>query len=171
LSRAAATTATLSAVFVLAAGPAAAAGGGIEIMPSPDKIIPLIVLFLLMVVPVNRLILQPLLAVLDEREVRIAGAREHADEIARRADETLSSYEANIASARAEAEAERRATLEHARGRHAARVAEERGTGETLVAEARAEVALGLETARAQLQGQAEELARQAAEKMLGRSL
>jgi F-type H+-transporting ATPase subunit b len=129
------------------------------------------VLFLLMIVPVNRLILQPLLSVLDEREARIAGARERADEVARRADETLEAYEARIAEARAEAEAERRGTLDEARSRHAERVTRERGAGEASIAEARAQVASALEAARTQLETQAQDLARQAAERMLGRSL
>lgn len=177
MSRAPATSiAVRSAALVLAFGGMLAAGPafaeeGIQIVPSVGKLVPLIVLFLVMIVPVNRLILQPLLGVLEEREARIAGARARADEIARRADETLSSYESRIASARAEAEVERRGTLEEARGRHAARVSEERGAGESRIVEARAEIARTLEGARTQLEAQAQDLARQAAERMLGRSL
>ncbi|MBW2313525.1 MAG: ATP synthase F0 subunit B [Deltaproteobacteria bacterium] len=171
MSRAlAATSAALLAALLLGAGPAHASDG-LVIVPDPAKLIPLMILFVLMIAPVNRLILQPLLAVLDERDERIAGARARAEQIAKRADETLASYEAHIATARAESELERRGTLEQARGRHAERVAEERGVGETRVAEARAEVATALEQARTQLEAQAGDLAKQAAERMLGRSL
>jgi len=171
LSRAPVPSLAVAAAVALLASPALASEGGIEIMPSPGTLLPLIVLFLVMIVPVNRLLLQPLLAVLDEREARIAGARARAEEVARRADETLSGYESRIAGARAEAETERRGTLEQARGQHATRVAEERSAGEASIADARAQVAQALEGARAQLESQAQDLARQTAEKMLGRSL
>ena len=73
------------AAAVFGAGPAFAAGGGIEIMPTPAKLLPLILLFVLMIVPVNRLIIQPMLSVLDERDARIAGARQRAAELEKRA--------------------------------------------------------------------------------------
>lgn len=158
-------------VTTLAAQPALAAGGGIEIVPEAGKLVPLIVLFCLMVVPVNRLIIRPLLAVLDEREERIAGARARAAEVGARADEVLSSYEERVAAARAEAETERRATLDEARAAQAERVAGERGEAESHIEQARREVGEALAQARGGLQAQAEELARQAAERMLGRTL
>jgi len=163
--------AVLAALALALPAEPALAAGGLEIMPTLDKLVPLIVLFVLMIVPVNRLILQPLLSVLDERDERIAGARARAGEIARRADETLAHYEERIAAARQEAEGERRGTLEVARGKSAERVAEARGEGEARVAEARRAAAAAREEARAQLESEARDLARQAAERMLGRSL
>jgi len=151
--------------------PALAAGEGIEIVPTPDRLIPLIVLFVLMIVPVNRLILRPLLGVLEEREERIAGARVRADALRREADAVLSGYQARIADARAESELERRGTLDEARGRNGERVREARGAAETRIATARREVGTALEQARSQLRAQSDALARQVAERMLGRSL
>jgi len=151
--------------------PALASGGGIEIVPSAGRLIPLIVFFLLMIVPVNRLLLQPLLRVLDEREERIAGARARADSLGRDADAVLSSYEARIADVRGESELERRGTLDQARGRHGERVREARGDAELRIEAARRQVGAALEQARDQLHAEAETLARQAAERMLGRSL
>ena len=159
------------AAAVFGAGPAFAAGGGIEIMPTPAKLLPLILLFVLMIVPVNRLIIQPMLSVLDERDARIAGARQRAAELEKRASEVLASCEASVATAREEAESDRRGTLDQARSAHAERVGRERGEAEARIAEARREVGSALEAARSGLQAEAQELARQAAERMLGRSL
>jgi len=151
--------------------PALASGGGIEIVPSPGRLLPLIVFFLLMIVPVNRLLLRPLLAVLDEREERIAGTRDRADALGREAETVLAGYQARIAEVRGESELERRGTLDEARGRHGERVRDERAAAEARIAQARREVGAALDEARRQLQADAEGLARQAAERMLGRSL
>ena len=165
------TAAVASTAVLLTAGSAFAAGGGIEIMPTPAKLIPLIALFALMIVPVNRLIIQPMLKVLDERDERIAGARARAGEIGKRADEVLRAYQASVGGAREEAESERRARLDQARGVQAERIGRERGEAEQRLAEARREVNEALEQARTGLRSQAEDLARQATERMLGRSL
>jgi len=163
--------AVVAAVLLGMASPALAAGGGLEIMPTLDRIVPLIVLFCLMVVPVNRLIIQPLMAVLDERESRIAGARVRATEVGKQADEILERYESSVAAARERSEQERRSALDEARHRQAERVAEARGDAESRIEAARSEVGSALEQARGQLESQAGDLARQAAERMLGRSL
>ena len=158
-------------LMALSAEPAQAAGGGIEILPDPARLLPLIALFVLMIVPVNHLIVKPLLSVLDEREARIAGSRQRAEELGQRAGEVLAGYEASVARAREEAETSRRSTLDEARTVHAERVASERGAAEQRTAEARREIAVALEQARTGLRTEAEALARQTAERMLGRSL
>jgi F-type H+-transporting ATPase subunit b len=168
--RAAAATALVLA-SLLRSAPAHAAGGGIEIMPEPGKLLPLIVLFVLMIVPVNRLIIRPLLAVLDERDQQIAGSRARAGEIAKRADQVLAGYEASVARAREEAEVERRGTLDQARASQATRVAREREEAERTLERARAEVGAALAQARTRLHADARQLAQQAAERLLGRSL
>jgi len=168
--RAAVATALVLA-SLLRAAPALAAGGGIEIMPEPGKLIPLVVLFVLMIVPVNRLIIRPLLAVLDEREQRIAGSRARAGELGKRADQVLAGYEASVTRARQEAETERRGTLDQARASQTARVASEREAAERTLERARAEVGAALTQARTRLHADAEQLAQQAAERLLGRRL
>jgi F0F1-type ATP synthase membrane subunit b/b' len=167
--------AVVGAALVLASlalsAPALASGGGIEIMPEPGQLLPLMVLFVLMIVPVNRLIIRPLLSVLDERVQRIAGARARAGEVGKRAGEVLAACEASVRRARAEAEAERRGTLDQARAAQAARVAKERGEAEQRVERARNEVGAALTQARTRLHSDSQQLARQAAERMLGRNL
>jgi F-type H+-transporting ATPase subunit b len=170
LMRATAATALVLASLLLSV-PARAAGGGIEIMPDPGKLLPLVALFVLMIVPVNRLIIRPLLAVLDEREQRIAGSRARASEIAKRADQVLAGYEGSVARAREEAEVERRGTLDQARAAQTARVSREREEAERTLERARAEVGAALAQARTRLHADAQQLAEQAAERLLGRSL
>ncbi len=160
-----------SAAALLAPATAQAAGGGLEIIPNPATMIPLIVLFALMIVPVNRLLIQPMLRVLEERDERIAGARAKAGDVGKRADEVLASYEERVAAARDAAETERRSKLDEAKGAQADRVGQERATAEGRLEQARGEVQSALEQARGSLRAQAEQLARDAAEKMLGRSL
>jgi len=158
-------------VLVLAAQPALAAGGGIEILPDPWKLLALIVLFALVVVPVNRLILQPLLSVLDERAERIEGARARAASVGQEADRVLERYEAAVARAREEGEAERRRIVDEARHAETRTLARERGDAEHQLEQARDEIAKALEDARTHLRTTAEDLARQAAERVLGRRL
>jgi F0F1-type ATP synthase membrane subunit b/b' len=112
-----------------------------------------------------------LLAVLDEREQRIAGSRARASEIAKRADQVLAGYESSVARAREEAEVERRGTLDQARTAQSARVSREREEAERTLERARAEVGAALAQARTRLQADAQQLAQQAAERLLGRSL
>jgi F0F1-type ATP synthase membrane subunit b/b' len=161
-----------AALLVLAtAQPALAAGGGIEIIPDPLKLVALILLFAAVVAPVNKLILQPMLGVLEERSERIDGTRDRAAAVAREADEVLGAYESGVARAREQAEAERRRIVDEARHAETRTLARERGDAEQQIEKARAEVDQALEQARAGLRSEARDLARQAAERVLGRSL
>ena len=80
----------VSAALLLAlAAPAHAAEGGLQIFPdialgaSPleSRFVQLLILFVLLIFPVNQLLLKPLLAVLDERAARIEGTRKRAGEL------------------------------------------------------------------------------------------
>jgi F-type H+-transporting ATPase subunit b len=173
---------TVSAALLLAvalAAPAQAAEGGLEIFPDlflganplESRYLQLMALFVLLVFPVNRLVLKPLLAVLDERSARIEGAKKRASEIAGQADAVLARYGAAVEQARKQAEEQRKGTLEGARGEQNRVLAEARGAAEREVSSARSDVAGALQGARAALRGQSEALAREAAARVLGRTL
>jgi F-type H+-transporting ATPase subunit b len=157
--------------ILLAASPAwAAAEDGLDIFPDA-RVLALIGLFLLLVYPTHKLLLQPLMRVLDEREERILGARAKAERFAREADDVLGRYESVVGEARGRAEAERRKALESARKDQARLMSEARAEAEQELAAARDAVSRELAAAREQLRRDAEELAREAAHRVLGRAL
>lgn len=156
---------------LLCPGIARAAGGGIEVVPDPFWLAVLVVLFAVLIWPVNRLIFQPLFRVLDERSSLIDGARERAAETESEAESVLARYEAEVARAREEAGSERRGSLERARAEEQELARQARGEAEAQLDRARREIAASLEEARQGLRPGAEELAREAAQRILGREL
>jgi len=168
-------------VIVVAARAAFAAEGGIEIFPTgldptkefeiPVRLLALLVLFSALIIPVHLLIFRPLFGVLHEREERIDGARARAQQVDDEAGAVLARYEAALALAREEASAERKAALAAARGDEKQATGEARGQAEQQITRARGEIATSLAEARESLRPRAEELAREAAERILGRPL
>jgi F-type H+-transporting ATPase subunit b len=162
---------------------AAAAEGGLEIFPdlveivqtgaSPlgSRFVQLVVLFLLLIWPVNRLVITPLLHVLDERSARIEGTRKRAGEVGASADAALARYSAAVEEARKQAGELRKSALETARSDQVRILADARRAAEAEVAAARSGVAGALGKARATLRSETEALAREAAARVLGRPL
>jgi F-type H+-transporting ATPase subunit b len=159
--------------------PAHAAEGGLQIFPDiflgagllESRYVQLIAFFLVLILPVNRLVLKPLLGVLDERGARIEGTRKRAAEIGAQAESVLSRYSAAVEAARKQAEQLRSEALEGARGEQARVLADARGAAEREVNAARGGVEAALEGARAALRRESAALAREAAARVLGRPL
>jgi F-type H+-transporting ATPase subunit b len=161
--------------------PAAARASGAELVllphvpPSTDLdfrlMFALIAVFVLLIAPTHRLIFKPLLRVLDEREARTAGTRVRAARIEEEAREVLARYEGEVAKTREEAERSRRTTLEQVRGESQQLAGAARGAAEQSQAAARRELADALEGARRVLRDRTQELAREAASRVLGRTL
>jgi F-type H+-transporting ATPase subunit b len=161
-----------AAALLLAPGVAfAEEGHGLVLVPELWRIVPLIVLFVVLIVPANALVLKPLLRVLDERDARIGGTRAKAERLERDAAEILARYERAVAETRVEGELARRTLLSEVRGEVQREVAAARGEAERRLESARGEIATSLESARGSLRGQAQDLARQAASQVLGRAL
>ncbi len=157
------------AVSLLTTGTAAASDGGIVLWPDPVMLVVMIVLFSLLLVPVNALLFRPLLRALDLRIDRTVGTRERAEKLAASADEILARYEKTVSDVRIEAEQARRSELANARSETAARTASARSDAEREIERARQEVTAALTAARTQLRAEAEPLAREAASRVLGR--
>jgi F-type H+-transporting ATPase subunit b len=166
---------TAAAGFVLlGASDALAEGGNIVLLPTKETLPllgALLVFFVLLIWPVNRLLLKPLLDVLEAREDRIAGTRARAEKLAADADAVLKRYEDSIREARGHGERDRKDTLASARTESSARTAEARGGAEQEIEQARAQIASELASARSTLRTQAEALASEAASTVLGREL
>lgn len=157
------------AVALLAPGRAAAAEGGIDLVPDPLITLILVLGFALLVVPLDRLLFRPLFRVLDERAERIEGARGRASELQAEADAVLSRYEHEVAATREQAARERRERMAKARAEELEATGKARSEAEERLERARAEVGHALEQARGDLRSQAQELAREAAHRILGR--
>ncbi|MGH0029171.1 MAG: ATP synthase F0 subunit B [Myxococcota bacterium] len=160
-----------SGAALLALAAPAHAAGDLVLIPHPPLMLALIVLFALMVLPVNQLVFKPLLRVLDERDEKIAGTRTRAEQLDRETDEVLTRYESQVAAVREEAEQDRRALLESARGDAQGTTGGARSEAEQEIERARSEIASALDAARDTLRTQSQELARQAAASVLGRPL
>jgi F-type H+-transporting ATPase subunit b len=163
-----------AAITIAAATWARAAGaaeGGLVLMPDPWLLFGLIVFFALLIAPVDRLLFQPLLRVLDERAQRIEGTRARASRLVRQAEELLGRYERSIGETRDEAELQRKGALEAARAQGNARTGSARGEAEREIEAARGEIGAALVGARAALRAEARELANEAAARVLGRPL
>lgn len=152
-------------------GAAVAAEDAFTIFPDPLWLLVLILIFLALVVPLDRLLFRPMMKALDERRVRIEGARERAEVVADQADEVLGRYQRAVEAARREAEASRREVLDRARREQTQVMTQAREEAEAQRAQARGQVADALEAARGQLRDESHELAREIASRLLGRSV
>lgn len=146
-------------------------GGQIAAHPLKSTFLRLVVLFAVIIVPLNFLLFKPLLRTLEQRGEKIEGARSRANAFAKQADEVLGRYETAVGAAQREAETLRRQTLELARSEQARIGAEARRAAEHEVAQARVGVASAIESARSALRGETQRLAQEVAAKVLGRPL
>ncbi len=156
---------------VLLASPAWASEGDLVLVPDPRMLAALLILFVLLVPPVNALLLRPLLRVLDDRDSQIAGTRERADKVSVDADEILARYEQAVRDVRGEAESDRKQRLLASRRETVAQTATARSAAEQEMDRARQEIAASLAEAKQSLRPHAERLAREAAARVIGRTL
>jgi F-type H+-transporting ATPase subunit b len=164
--------AALGLVTLWAGQASAAAEGGLELFPDWRFQLPLLVALFAVLIPiVNRVLLRPLLRVLDARAERTEGARRRASRLAEQARELVARYERALFEARQAAERSRRAMLDEARRRAAEETSAARSDAEREIARARQELAAASAQARRGLRAQSEELAREAASRVLGRSV
>jgi F0F1-type ATP synthase membrane subunit b/b' len=156
----------------LAAADAAASERGLELEPDWFFELPLLVaLFAALVPVVSRVLLRPVLRVLDARTERTDGARKRAGRLEEQVRELILRYEKSIADARRSAEVSRRELLEQVRRRAAEETGAVRADAEQEIGRARRAVTSALAEARASLRVQSVELAREAAARVLGRSV
>ena len=165
------TTLGLIACTMLTASAANAAGGTIELVPRFTEWLVLLVGFALLIPVVNRLIVQPVYAVFDERAEKIAGARARAEALQTNASEVLARYESGLRAVREENDRLRGEQLAAAREEQQEITANARSEADGEIERSLSELGASLESARGGLQATAEELARQAAERILGRAL
>jgi F-type H+-transporting ATPase subunit b len=128
-----------------------------------------IVLVLILTVVLDRLLLRPMTRVVNERQGAIHSARELAESARARAEEATNEFNARTREARAELYRQMDETRRAALDRRASVVSETRREVEHLMNEAGARVRTQAETARAQLDRDADALAGTIVERVLGR--
>jgi len=131
----------------------------------------LVVAFGALIVPLDRLLFRPLLAVFDEREAKIEGARQKAGVLSKEAEASLARYETSLKASREEIAQEYKTLLHEAREREEQMVRAERQRTEEELGTARVALAASVGQVRAELRQSVQSLGREAAEKILGRSL
>lgn len=162
---------SLALALLLAAATPAQASADLVLIPDALTLIGLIVLFVGLVVVTNALIFKPIFQALDDRALRVEGARHRAEEVDVESDALLQRYEASIREARAEAETSRKNKLGHAREEQLGMAEEARAQAEIQVEQARSGLEAALADARQALRAASQDIARAVAARVIGREL
>lgn len=158
-------------VVALAARDATASEGGLVLLPDPPLLGVLILFFAALVPLVNGLLLRPMLRVLDARAERTEGARKRAARLEEQVRDVIARYEKSIQDVRQSSETSRREILEEARRRAGEETLAARSDAETELGRVRRDLASSVSRARQGLRTQAQDLAREAAGRVLGRAV
>ena len=159
-------------ITVFCTSVAAASGETLVLVPDWTSKLPiLLVLFALLMAPVNALLIKPIFRVLSDREEKTAGTRRRAEKMMRDADETLAQYERAVREVREEAERDRKQQAASAREENESVTAAARAEANLQLKRATSELAATLERSRQGLRAEVESLAGEAAARVLGRAL
>ena len=130
-----------------------------------------VIVFLALVYPTNRLVLQPLLKVLRERVAAVEGTAARASDIRGEAAAQRGELDERLAAAQAEAQSHRAEIMAEAETEEKDLTNAARRDGAAIIDEVRVALVEELASARAALEGEARSLAQEAAAKILGRAL
>jgi F-type H+-transporting ATPase subunit b len=149
----------------------ALASEGLNLSPRPSLVITNLVVVLLLIWPVNRLLIAPLVRILQEREARTQGSADETGVLRADIAAERERLEARRNQARREA-AERRSTIvARIKADEQRRLEVARSEAAESLAQVRASIAAEAEQARSALRDDARSLAQLAAERILGRAL
>jgi F-type H+-transporting ATPase subunit b len=159
-------------VFAASAWPSsAAAAEGLNLFPDPIQVAVNVALFAILIFPVTRLLLRPLVSSLEERERRTTGALARVDTLLGEAAQMRETFEARMVEARERAAAQRGAVLQQAEAEERRILTEARAEAARALEEARETIAGEVAAAREELRADADALAREIASGVLGRKL
>jgi F-type H+-transporting ATPase subunit b len=134
------------------------------------SIIPAIVIFLLLIFVLNRLLFNPLQKIQAERERRTSGLMGETRVKMDHQLELLDKYQATIKNARMEAYRQQEQVRSEAMQKRAEVLAKAKAAGEQMIRDSRASILSQVESAKQQLDLEAQELARGIATTLLGRA-
>ncbi len=147
------------------------AAEGLNLSPNIPLLVGNLVLFALLIWPVNRLLISPLVGILQEREARTTGSTDEADTLLADAARERGQLEARRLEARRQASDRRAAILTEGKAAEQQVVDAARADAAASVAEVRGAIEGELAQARETLRDDARALAEEAAARILGRSL
>lgn len=128
-------------------------------------------LFVILFVACNKLLFQPYLRLRERRRAGIEGARAEAETMSSQADNKLSSYEKQLAAARARAAEEARKIRAEAAAHEKEVTDKAKASAQTAINNAQAKVRAETEAARKELLTQANAIAGKMASRLLGREV
>lgn len=128
-----------------------------------------VILFVVLWLVLNKVLFQPYLKLLDERERRTSGAQHDSTELEHEGARLRAQYEEKIAQAQSVAAVEREAILQVAREEREKILGQARQDAEQTLAQRRQEIATALESERRLAAAEAATLAADIAGKVLGR--
>ena len=149
----------------------ALAAGDFSLEPHWPYVAANVVLFLLLIYPVNRLLIQPMLHLIEEREGHTTGALDRAASLEAETRQTAAQIEARLAEARGRAQTRRTAILAEAEAEERALLHAASDDAARSIETVRSAVDAELAQARGALEADARTLAREAASRLLGRTL
>ena len=147
------------------------AAESLNLSPDPRILLPSLIVFSLLIYPVNKLLVSPLVRILQERDARISGAAERASELAEESAMERGRLDERLAQARAAAQARRGEILAEAKLEEQRLLDAARADAAGEIASMRDSVAGELQAAREALAGEARALAETVAARVLGRAL
>ena len=162
---------TASTILIGLASPVGAQAAELNLIPDAAVVATNVALFLLLIYPVNRLLVQPLLRVLDERAARTSGALAQSQQLADDARAARVALEARQNEARARAQARRSEILGEGEIQEREVLDAARDEATQSIESVRRSIEGELVEARRALQADARALAREAATRILGRAL
>src|SRR5262245_4295492 len=151
--------------------PALASAEGLNLAPRPSLVLTNLVVVLLLIWPVNRLLIAPLVRILQEREARTHGSADETGGLRAEAAAESERLEARRNQARREAAERRSAIVARIKAEEQRRLEAARAEAAESLAQVRASIAAEAEQARSALRDDARALAQLAAERILGRAL
>jgi F-type H+-transporting ATPase subunit b len=149
----------------------ALAAGDFNLSPDFRFVAANLIVFLLLIYPVNKLLIGPFVRLLGERQERSEGAQQRAISIGEEARGLTGQLEGRLAEAREAAQARRAGILAEGREEESRLLGGAREDAVGTIEAMRASVREELGTARATLEDGAAALAREAATRILGRSI
>jgi F-type H+-transporting ATPase subunit b len=149
--------------------PSVAGAADFQLVPHWPYVLANVVVFGLLVYPVNRLLVAPLLRTVEERQERTSGALEEAERLTAESREHAAALEARLSDGRSRAQARRAAILSDAEAQERTLLDAARADAAQAIESVRSAVQSELAQARATLSGDARSLAREAATRLLGR--
>ncbi len=142
-----------------------------EVLPTPITVLLQVIPFLVTCFALTKIIFQPMLAYLDDRDAHIEGSKADAEELQQRVAERTNEYQERLTAARSQIADLRASRRAEAQKVYDARLAEARSAADVEISAALVKVDAERDSASQQLQANARMLANDIASQVLNRTV